>query len=180
MFLLDQDGPSLPANMTKAADFGSGVTTTSLAASGNATVAGTLGVTGAASFAGAMAGLKMTPITGTADVVLTAAQSGAVVYCSKGSGNQLVTLPAKAAGLLFTVVCANTATGMTIKPGDATAILRANARTAGADAAALASTANTGSLVNTQATAVLGDHITLHCDGTDWWAIAQSGIFAKT
>jgi len=149
-------------------------------ASGNATVGGTLAVAGAASFAGATAGLKMAAITGTADVVLTAAQSGAVVYCSKGSGNQLVTLPAKQAGLFFTIVCANVLTGFTVKPGDATAILRANARTAGVDAAALASTADTGSLVNTQATAVLGDHLTLACDGTDWWAIAQSGIFAKT
>ena len=50
-------------------------------------------------------------------------------------------------------------------------------------ATAATGTAATGTAVsgttvtNTQATAVVGDSLQLVCDGTAWWAKAQSGIF---
>jgi len=117
------------------------------------------------------------PVGGTADLVLGAAQSGGVFIAKKGSGNQQFTLPPAEAGLKFTFVCGNASTGMTILPGDATAVMHAKTSATGT---ALTSTASTGSLVNTQGTAVVGDTITLQCDGTDWWMTYQSGIFAKT
>ena len=35
-------------------------------------------------------------------------------------------------------------------------------------------------LTNTQGTAVIGDSVTLVCDGTSWRAISQIGIFAAS
>jgi hypothetical protein len=182
--LFDQNGPSMPSGVP-ASQFPNGLTVpvgsaTTLAGtntlSGATTISGAATVSGAAAFTGGTAGVTAgTPVVGTADVVITAAQSGTMFVANKGSGNQLFTLPAAAAGLRYTFVCKNASTGMTIKTGDATAVMHAKTAAAGT---AITSTANTGSLVNS--TAVVGDTLTLVCDGTDWWMCAQSGIFAAT
>jgi hypothetical protein len=90
------------------------------------------------------------------------------------SGTPVFTLPAAASGLEFTFITANTTNANTIKCADAAVI---HAKTA-ATGTAITSTATSGSLINTQATAVVGDAIQLVCDGTAWWMKAQTGIFS--
>lgn len=140
---------------------------------------GTLAVTGAASFAGAVSfdvaptGPNLRPVTNSAlvgaTVALTAAQSGQTFNNRSTSGSPSWTLPAAANGLWYTFTVSNTTTGFTITGG--TIFAKANA--AGASV--------TGTtLTNTQATAVVGDTVTLVCDGTSWRVVAQSGIFAAS
>lgn len=133
--------------------------------------AGTLAVTGAAAFTVAPTG-PMSRTTASsalvgATVALTAADSGKVLINRSTSGSPSWTLPAAVDGLWFTFYTANTTAGFTVTGG--TIFARANA--AGASI--------TGTtLTNTQATAVVGDTVTLVCNGTDWKAVAQLGIFA--
>jgi hypothetical protein len=102
-----------------------------------------------------------------ATVALTAAQSGQTFINVSTSGSPSWTLPAAANGLLFTFVCGNTTAGFTVTGGT----IKCKTTATGT---ALSGT----TLTNTQATAVVDDNITLSCDGTVWWAISQSGIFA--
>lgn len=102
-----------------------------------------------------------------ATVVLTAADSGGVFINRSTSGSPSWTLPTNVAGLTYTFVVANVTTGFTVTGGT----IKAKTNAAG--------TAISGTtLTNTQATAVVGDTITLVADGTNWVAVAQSGIFA--
>lgn len=102
-----------------------------------------------------------------ATVVLTAADSGKVLINRSTSGSPSWTLPTAANGLWFTFVVANTTAGFTVTGGT----IKAKTTATG--------TAISGTtLTNTQATAVVGDTITLVCDGTNWVMTAQSGIFA--
>ncbi len=39
---------------------------------------------------------------------------------------------------------------------------------------------STTTLTNTQATAIVGDFISIVCDGTAWWMTSISGIFAAS
>lgn len=104
-----------------------------------------------------------------ATVALTAADSGSVLINRSTSGSPSWTLPTAAAGLYFTFVVANTTTGFTVTGGT----IKAKTNAAG--------TAISGTtLTNTQGTAVVGDTITLVCDGTNWVMVAQSGIFAAS
>jgi len=144
-----------------------------LAVTGNTTVGGTLGVTGAATFTAAPTfngGVKR-PVTQSAlvgaTVALTAADSGGVFINRSTSGSPSWTLPTAAAGLYYTFYVSNVTAGFTVTGGT----IKAKTNAAG--------TAISGTtLTNTQGTAVVGDNITLVCDGTNWVAISQSGIFA--
>lgn len=104
-----------------------------------------------------------------ATVVLTAADSGKVLINKSSSGSPSWTLPAAAAGLWFTFICRDTTAGFTVTGG-----------TIKAKTTATGSAISGTTLTNTQATAVLGDTITLVCDGTNWLMTSQSGIFAAT
>ena len=146
----------------------------------NTAVGGTLAVTGASTFTGAATfaatptfsggqtrpNVQQSALVG-ATVVLTAADSGGVFVNRSTSGSPSWTLPTNVAGLFYTFVTANTTAGFTVTGGT----IKAKANPAGA--------AITGTtLTNTQATAVIGDTITLLADGTNWLMIAQGGTFA--
>lgn len=150
-----------PSSINTAKDF----TTTGAISSG------TLAVSGAAAFSTAPTGPKTRATSASATVgatvVLTAADSGKVLINASTSGSPSWTLPTAAAGLWFTFVCANTTAGFTVTGGT----IKAKTNASG--------TAISGTtLTNTQGTAVVGDTITLVCDGTNWVMVAQSGIFA--
>jgi len=139
------------------------------------TVTGDLAVTGTATFNGAVSfpGGATRPVTLSAlvgaTVVLTAANSGGVFINRSTSGSPSWTLPTAAAGLYYTFTVSNVTAGFTVTGG--TIFARANPNGASV----------TGTtLTNTQGTAVIGDSVTLVCDGTSWRAISQIGIFAAS
>ncbi len=121
-------------------------------------------------FTSAPTGPISTPVTNSATVgatvVLTAAQSGQVFKNVSTSGTPSWTLPTAANGLKFTFICGNTTAGFTVTGGTI------HAKTSATGTAVSGTT-----LTNTQATAVVGDAITIVCDGTAWWMTSQSGIF---
>lgn len=131
--------------------------------SGNTVLAGGLKVTGATyrpTSSSAAAGTT---------VVLTAADSGKTLINASTSGSPSWTLPAAADGLWFTFVCANATAGFTVTGGT----IKAKTNASG--------TAITGTtLTHTQGTAIIGDCITLVCNGTDWKNVAQNGTFAAS
>lgn len=138
---------------------------------------------GVATLAGApvySGGNKVTGFTDNAlvgaTVTLTAAQSGGVFSNRSTSGTPIFTLPAAASGLVYTFVVKNTTAGFAVQTLT-TSVIHAKTSAAGT---AITSTATTGKITNTQATAVVGDLLTLVCDGTDWWATSISGIYAAT
>jgi hypothetical protein len=102
-----------------------------------------------------------------ATVVLTAAQSGGVFINRSTSGSPSWTLPAASNGLEYTFITANTTAGFTV-----TAAGTIYAKTSATGTAVSGTT-----LTNTQATAVVGDAITLVSDGTGWRVTAQTGVF---
>lgn len=102
-----------------------------------------------------------------ATVVLTAADSGKVLENISTSGSPSWTLPTAANGLWFTWVVTSTSAGFTVTGG-----------TMKAKTSATGTAISGTTLTNTQGTAVVGDTITLVCDGTNWVMTAQSGIFA--
>lgn len=144
----------------------------------NVTLGGTLAVTGVSTFtaapvftAGIPTGSFLRTITDSAlvgaTVALTAAQSGQVFNNRATSGSPSWTLPTAANGLWYTFTCSSTSAGFTVTGGT----IKAKADPNGA--------AITGTtLTHTQGTAVIGDTITLVCDGTVWRMVAQAGIFA--
>ena len=104
-----------------------------------------------------------------ATVVLTSAMNGATLINRSTSGSPSWTLPTNVAGTYFTFYVRDVTTGFTVTGGT----IKAKTNAAG--------TAISGTtLTNTQGTAVVGDTITLLADGTNWIAIAQSGIFAAS
>lgn len=165
------------------------VITTGLTASGSAAndFSGSTGAfktsTGANTFGGSSNAFTIAPTgpqvraTSTsaasgATVVLTAADSGKVLINGSTSGSPSWTLPAKAAGLFFTFVCGNTTAGFTVTASDAVIHFKTSA-----SGTVLTSTTT---LTNTQGTAIVGDTISIVCDGTAWWMTAISGIFAAS
>lgn len=135
------------------------------------TISSTLAVTGATTFTTAPTGPTLRPVTNSAlvgaTVVLTSADSGGVFNNRSTSGSPSWTLPAASNGLWFTFTVSNVTAGFTVTGGTIVAKTSATG------------TAITGTtLTNTQGTAVVGDTITLVCDGTSWRMVAQSGIFA--
>lgn len=146
----------------------------------NVTVGGTLAVTGVSTFtaapvftAGVPSGSVLRTVTDSAlvgaTVALTAAQSGQTFNNRATSGSPSWTLPTAANGLWFTFTVSDVTTGFTVTGG--TMKFKTSAT-----GTALSGT----TLTNTQGTAVVGDTITLVCDGTVWRMVAQSGIFAAS
>lgn len=162
----------------KPASFGSTLASGSQTITGNMSISGTSLLTGVATFsaipvfsAGIPSGAVLRTITDSAaigaTVVLTAAQSGQTFNNASTSGSPSWTLPTAANGLWFTFTVGNTTTGFTVTGGT----MKVKTSASGT---ALSGT----TLTNTQGTAVVGDTITLVCDGTVWRMVAQSGIFA--
>jgi hypothetical protein len=153
-------------NTLKATSLGS-----TLAVTGAVTLASTLAVTGATTFTVAPSGPTVRPTSQSAlvgaTVVLTAADSGKVLINRSTSGSPSWTLPTAADGLWFTFYVSNVTAGFTVTGG-----------TIKAKTSATGTAISGTTLTNTQGTAVVGDTITLVCDGTNWVAVAQSGIFA--
>lgn len=146
-----------------------------LSVTGATTLASTLAVSGAATFAstptvtgGITRSVSQSALVG-ATVVLTAADSGGVFINRSTSGSPSWTLPTAAAGLYYTFYVSNVTAGFTVTGGTI------KAKTSASGTAISGTT-----LTNTQGTAVIGDNITLLCDGTNWIAISQSGIFAAS
>lgn len=104
-----------------------------------------------------------------ATVVLTAADSGGVFVNRSTSGTPSWTLPTAANGLWYTFVVASTTAGFTVTGG-----------TIKAKTSATGTAISGTTLTNTQGTAVVGDTITLVCDGTNWLMTSQSGVFAAS
>lgn len=145
-----------------------------LAVTGATTVTGSLTVTGAIVGSGGITGVT-SPIVQSAlvgtTVALTAAQSGGTFQNRSTSGSPSWTLPTCANGLEYTFTTANTTTGFTV-----TGAQVIHAKTSATGTAITTTT----TLTNTQATAVVGDAITIVGDGTAWWITAQTGIFAAS
>jgi hypothetical protein len=110
-----------------------------------------------------------------ATVAITAAVNNKVFIATKASATQTFTLPAAStAGLQYTFICGNAGGEIKIL-GSAGDTINCKAANAGASVSVAADTG----IKNTAATNVLGDTITLVSDGaTNWYGIAQSGIFA--
>lgn len=151
-------------------------TTGNLAVTGTSAFTGVATFTAAPVFTAAPTGPQLRPTDQSAlvgaTVVLTAADSGKVLKNRSTSGSPSWTLPAKADGLLFTFVCANTTAGFTVTASDAVIHLKTSA------SGTVLTTTTT--MTNTQATAIVGDFISIVCDGTAWWTVSQSGIFAAS
>lgn len=155
-------------------------TTENVETTGNLTVGGTTTQTGVATFTAAPAFTAAPTGAGTlrtvtnsalvgATVALTAAQCGQTFNNRATSGSPSWTLPTAANGLWYTFTVSSTTAGFTITGGTIVAKTSATG------------TAITGTtLTNTQGTAVVGDTITLVCDGTSWRMVYQSGIFAAS
>lgn len=148
----------------------------------NLSVGGTSTFTGVATFtanpvfsAGITPPTLATGLVG-ATVVLTAAQSGTILNNNSTSGTPQWTLPAAAAGLIFYSVTTSTTNAIKFFTGTA-AVIRGHTTAAGT---VITSTATTGTFLNTQATAVKADSCTLWCDGTDWFATNEVGIWSVT
>ena len=133
----------------------------------------------AATFTGTTTGLRTTPeITATAATdTLLAAESGAIIIATLGSGTQTFTLPAATvAGATFTFKCGSAAGEVLVDPAGSDVIQAKATNDAGAD---ITPAGGTG-IKNTAATNVIGDYITLVADGVDTWrTVAQSGVWAS-
>jgi hypothetical protein len=151
-------------------------TAKNIATSANLTVGGTAAITGATTFTTAPTGPATSATSSSAaagaTVVLTAADSGKVLINKSTSGSPSWTLPAPVDGLKFTFVCGNTTAGFTVT--SAAAVIHFKTSASGT---VLTSTTT---LTNTQGTAIVGDTISIVCDGTAWWMTAISGIFAAS
>lgn len=165
-------------NTQKAVSLGS-----TLAVTGAVTMASTLAVTGAASFSGAVNGIKhefQTDLTA-ATIAITAAQSGATFMATKASATQTYTLPAVAAGLVYTFICGH-ASGEILIDQAASEVITITAFAAvgvDADTGIVAPAGGTG-IKNTAATNAVGDSLTLISDGTGWYGVGiTSGIWAS-
>lgn len=159
-----------------------GVQSDGLATDKAVALGSTLSVAGAATFAGAVAitGAISGPYVATtvqsalvgATVVLTAAQSGGIFFNRSTSGSPSWTLPAATtAGLEYTFVCANTTAGFTVTGAQVIHFKTSASGTV---------LTSTTTLTNTQATAIVGDFISIASDGAVWWMTGISGIFAAS
>jgi hypothetical protein len=108
-----------------------------------------------------------------ATVAVTAAQSGSVFVNRSTSGSPSWTLPTLVEGLEYTFVTGNTTAGFTITGAQVIQFKTSATGTA---------LSTTTTLTNTQATAVVGDAITIVGDGTSntWRMVAQTGVFAAS
>jgi hypothetical protein len=115
----------------------------------------------------------------TTPVVLTAAQSGRTTIFNSTT-SMVSTLPKPAKGLTYTFIVKVIATsGIGHSIGLNGAAEKVWGQTFTIPGVALAATAGKG-LTNTQATAVIGDNVTVTSDGTDWYARPIQGIWAQS
>ena len=155
------------------------IATTGALSGGTLAVSSTSAFTGVATFtaapvftaapSGPTARLTTSSAAVGATVVLTAAQSGQVFNNASTSGSPSWTLPTAANGLWYTFTVSDVTAGFTVTGG-----------TIKAKTSATGTAISGTTLTNTQATAVVGDTITLVCDGTVWRMVSQSGIFAAS
>lgn len=124
------------------------------------------------------AGDRPVIVTAAATLTLTAADSGAVVVGTLGSGTQTITLPeANVNGLNYHFTQTTAAGEILVNPGNATDVFQLKATV---DAGASIVTAAGVGIKNTAATNVVGDFITIISNGAGRWImIAQSGIWAS-
>lgn len=125
-------------------------------------------------------------ITITDDYTLTVEESGSIVLCATDA--KTITLPATQKGLIYTIINSGAAGHniITISPQAADKIQGNLASSVGKNADATTADGlvdicagnNDGDLVNTKATANVGDRVTLVGDGGDgWWIIEGVGIW---
>lgn len=140
-------------------------------------VKGALTVEGASTFGSAMTGVRGDAEIQTGDDTLLAAESGKIIKATKSSATQTFTLPAATEkGVVFTFICGHADGEIKIDPAGTDNI---RCKATNDSGASIAPASGTG-IVNTTATNVLGDYITLIADGVDQWdCIAQSGIWAS-
>jgi len=149
---------------------------------GDVYAAGTMSVTGAATFSstvaatGAISGPRTVVSAASGTTALTAAQSGAVVANTGTADTTTFTLPAAAAGLNYCFVEAGDAAGeLLINPATGDAIVIK----ATVDGAVVAPAAGTG-VKNAAGTNVKGDHVCLAAlDATTWIGYSQAGTWAS-
>ena len=111
-------------------------------------------------------------------VTLTRADSAKVSIQTLASGTQTYTLPlaTAAAGAVFTFICQDAGSEILINPNAADQI---SIKGLVDHSTSVKPAAGTG-VKNTAATNVIGDHLTLVCDGVaTWYEIAGAGIWAS-
>lgn len=184
--LADQGGPSLGTTLIVPA--GQGVDTNSPGTLMLGATAATAVQVGAAGVPMSVPGGKTGPQSVIksaavgATINLTAAQSGSLIINDSTSGSPAFVLPAAAVGLVFDYLCTSTTDACVFTCADAAVI---KGRTGGTSTstgpgAAIVSTATSGNVTHTQASAVAGDNVRFVCDGTNWLMVAQIGIFAAS
>lgn len=144
----------------------------------NGTVRDVVDTVGDFTLTGTISGMRQSTAIVTGDTTLTSADSGKVLIDTKGSATTTFTLPAGSAGMNFTFVCGDASGEIIIEPAGAEQIF--GKTHAANDGVALASTATTGVVKNTAATNVKGDMCRIVHDGTQWWIVAQTGVWSAT
>lgn len=117
-------------------------------------------------------------ITITADRVLKASELPATVFVNSTT-SRIITLPPAFKGARVRVVTTGLAAsgvGHLIKVANSSNAVRSKVSATGAH---ITSPTGGKGIVNTQASAVLGDFITLESDGTDWFSTAIGGTWAR-
>lgn len=111
-------------------------------------------------------------LTKSADVTLASTDSGYVIFVDTDAFT--ITLPATAAGFTYTIVNAG------VSGVDATAIITISPNASDKIQGMGLTAADNKDLINTKATAKVGDFVTLVGDGSDGWLIqAVKGIWAR-
>ncbi len=110
----------------------------------------------------------------TDDYTVTAAESGTTFGIA--TTDKTFTLPAAAAGLIYTFVNTGAGTNNNIIVDSGTDEIFGTFTLAGTVVVADAETL----LTNTEGTTVKGDSVTIVSDGTAWFIIASTGIWAAT
>lgn len=147
-----------------------------LAVTGNTTLSGALAVTGAITGA-SVAGKALTEAVTAETESVSADESGKVYVQTRTSTTVTFTLPGAVAGLTYTFVCGHADSEILINPASGDAIV---GKTHGAEnATGIAPAAGTG-IKNTAATNVVGDHCTLVAlDTTTWYMTSVAGVWAS-
>jgi hypothetical protein len=136
--------------------------------SGTTTISGALATTGALTTTAAQHPSTAGPTTG----ALTAAMSGRLCV---GAIDADYDLPAAAnnAGVWYTFITGTVSAGTGVAITATAAVIQGKTTPDGGTAITNATT-----ITNTGATDVVGDMVTLRCDGTNWWMTSISGIWA--
>ena len=115
---------------------------------------------------GSISGQKRATLVTTADVALTDADSGKLILCN-GATTHDITLPTAAAGLHFKFVITNVTADVDIVQADAAQDFVGGVACR-ADAVGDTAVAGDTKIAFKAGAAVIGDTISLECDGTNW------------